>query len=147
MLHQPLSQAGHNFLGHARPFVNQAGVKLHERCAGGDFLPGVIRVENAAHADDRQRASGPAIQVPDDFGAARAQRPAAESACLGVNAFQPGIIRVRPCEGRVRRDNARDLPRPDQFQNFIQRLEGKVGGNFHQDRFVVRGPWSVVGSH
>src|SRR3989442_4767926 len=39
------------------PFVNQAGVNLHERCAGGDFLPGVIRVENAAHADDRQRAS------------------------------------------------------------------------------------------
>src|SRR5216110_3279343 len=46
VLVQPLSQTGDNSLRHARPFINQAGVELHQRCAGGDFLPGILRVED-----------------------------------------------------------------------------------------------------
>ena len=53
---QPFRQAGHEVFGQAGALVDQAGVHLDERGAGGDFFPGVGRGEDAAHADDGQLA-------------------------------------------------------------------------------------------
>ena len=51
---QPPSQAINDFLRHGRPFVNKAGVKLHERRAGGNLFSGIFGVEDVFHVDNRQ---------------------------------------------------------------------------------------------
>src|SRR6266446_5561510 len=89
---QPLSQSGHDLSRQARSFINQTGVDLYQRRAGGDLVPGIIGVEDAAHADDWQQALCPSINVSDNLRAALSQWTAAQTAFLGVNQFQ---FRVR----------------------------------------------------
>jgi hypothetical protein len=101
---------------------------LHQRRAGGDFLPGIRRVKNAAHADDRQRAACLAIQMAHDFRAALPQGPPAQSAGLRINLPQFRVPGFRAGDGGVGGDDARDPPRLCQFQDFIQRLEKQGPG-------------------
>ena len=86
----------------------------------------------------------PPIKVANDLRAARAQRTPAQSAGFGVNTPQFRVRRVGPPQRRIRCHNAGNLARSNQLQNFVQRLERKVGRDFDQDthqhpdeRFIV----------
>ena len=70
------------------------------------------------------------------FRAAGAQRFAAQAAGLSVNFLEANIVRRRARDSGVRRHDAGDVPWPDEFQDFIQRLKGQVGRHFHQDGFA-----------
>ena len=89
---QPPSQAINDFLRHGRPFVNKAGVKLHERRAGGDLLPRVVRIEDAADTNDRQRAVRLPVKMPDDFRAARAEWPTPATTARDAAATSAGSL-------------------------------------------------------
>src|SRR5882672_6549442 len=71
----------------ARSFINQAGINLNERGAGGDLFPGIRGIEDTADADDSQRAAGLAVKVTNHFRAADAQRTTAQSARFGIEAL------------------------------------------------------------
>src|SRR4051812_41524039 len=64
----------------ARALVHEARVELHERRARANLLPGVLRVEDAADADNLGRAARQASERGDDLRRARAKRRAAQAA-------------------------------------------------------------------
>ena len=71
--------------------------------------------------------------MPDDFGAAFAHGPAAETACLGVSFLNLQIVRGRSGNGGVRGDEAGQLAFTHERQDFIKRINGEVGRDFDQD--------------
>ena len=112
--------------GDGGAFVDQAGVDLDEGCACLEFFIGVRGVENAADADDRKAAFG---EVANNLSAAGAERTSAESTGFGIC----GILGIRARDGGICRDDAGDFARAGEFDDFVECLERKVGGDFDED--------------
>src|SRR5262252_3555102 len=74
VLLQVLQQTRHNGFGNAWPFINHSGIDLNDGCTSRDLFPGISGIEDSAGADDRQCASGLAIDVADHLGAASSER-------------------------------------------------------------------------
>ena len=113
------------------------GVDLHQRGAGVDLLARVGAGQDAADADDRQRAVERAGQRRHDGGGPRPQGCAGEAAGLvGVRPSAHGIARDR----RVGGDHAVD-PEPDeQLRDPRQRRVVEVGRDLDRDRRVLAVP-------
>src|SRR5205814_200446 len=85
-------EVGNNVPCDGRAFINQPGVNLNKRSAGGDLLPSVFGGKNPTHADDGDFAAALLEQMANHFRAPRAQRATAESARFGVNAADGGVV-------------------------------------------------------
>src|SRR5438270_10759645 len=128
-----LEQTFHNGPSKTRAFINQAGVNLDQGGPGSDLFPCVSSVENAAHADDGKRATSLFVNVPDDFRAASPQGASAQSARLGIDSLQCGILGFGTADRCICSNNAGEPATSDQFQNVIESLKRKIGGDFHED--------------
>src|SRR5438034_3625872 len=73
--------------GDSWTFINQASVKLDQRCPRGKFFPGIGGMKYASHSNDREFARSCPINVPNHFGTARAQWTAAQASGFGVNSL------------------------------------------------------------
>src|SRR5687767_5931416 len=60
---QALPQPADDAADDARPLVNERRVDLHERRSRSNPLVGIVRVENAADADDRHAPAEVRVQV------------------------------------------------------------------------------------
>src|SRR5690242_18333481 len=121
-----LAHAANDIAGKAWSFINQSGVSLHERSAGDDFFPGIVRAENTTNTDDGHLAIRLPIQVTNNLRAADAQRFTAQAAGFSVNLLQRDVISLWTHDGRIGRHNAGDVPWFDEFENFVQRLKAQV---------------------
>ena len=61
-------------------FIDQRGIKLHQRGAGADLGIGIGARGNAAHADQRDGIAQPLAHLAQDFGGGREQRRAGKAA-------------------------------------------------------------------
>ena len=84
---------------------------------------------------------GIADKMPDDFGAAGAERATAQAAGLGINPLRCQVVRGGAGDGRVGGDDAGDVARPNELQDFIQCFKERSGATFTRIGF---GDWPRV---
>ena len=132
---EELAEAGDDGAGDAGAFIDHAAVHLNEGGAGGDFFPCVRGGEDAADADDGKLAAGLAVEVADDFGAALAQGATAEAAGFCVDAAEFGVVGDGAGDGGVGGDDAGQVARCGEGEDFVEGFEGEVGGDFDEDGF------------
>src|ERR1044072_6388979 len=127
---QPLVDAPRD----AEPLVDEARVELHQPGAGADFLPGIFGIEDAADADDLQRAARQPAKRGDQTRRALAQGRAAETAFAVSRDPRRVRAETRARDGRVGRDDARDLSAARGFNYQLKLTRIDVRGDLDEQR-------------
>ena len=127
-------QAAENPLNDARAFVDEHGVYLHQVGAGDEFFPGVVRGFDAADANDGNFSLQVRVELADDGGGQRLERPAAQAPDLLCQRF---LFQTRACDGRVCGDDGVHAVFQHQFRDRGDLAVVQVRRDLYRHRHVA----------
>src|SRR6185503_11557487 len=91
----PFDKASDDGFGQGRPLEHQPCINLNEARSSCDFLPGIVRVENAADTDDGQFSFRLPVNMPHQFCAALPQWTTAQPTRFGIDSLGVNVGGLR----------------------------------------------------